>query len=231
MTVVRNVTAAATAAALLVACSDGARRAAPTPRPVPPSLRPAFEVPRSPGPPLRTPEPYVAKAGPDVTVTTSLRPHYWVSVGDRMTLTVTLRNHGAAVRVPVFAGFPTGNLVFTAVTSPPGNRESMTCGGDAPEATADPHAGRCGPDGGEVSVDLGAGESRTLTWVVELDEIVCAARGDFQTQFFAGVMGGVRRGFGTYQELVWVANDAEDYAAARAKHPPAPGHVTPVCPR
>lgn len=206
---------------LAAGCENGDTGAAPTTTLTPSPI--VAVTPRPPGPPTYYPLPHFQGPKPvDVTFSMSIAPYRGVTYGSR--LTVSLRYVNRERRsVVVSPNVQIGDQLIVNVVDAAGGEIGRVDNHDPATNGKYPFFVRS-VDFHDYRLKPG---STAIRVVLELTDVLCPGGGDFISEISGGVGRVIKRGSNGGRHLVWVENDAADYAARRLSEAPsntAPPH-------
>lgn len=187
---------------------------------------PVAVTPRPPGPPLYYPLPHFKGPDPvDVKFALSVTPYHGLTYGSRFTMVMTYTsNERRAVTINPNVGF--GDQIIVKVVDSGGGVIQRMDNHDT--ATGDEYPFiMTGVDFPNFKLEPGVTKVRVM---IEIVGVKCPGGGDFVTEVAGGVGRVVKRGSNGGRHLLWIENDARDYATKRVAEgtsDPVPPH--PVC--
>jgi hypothetical protein len=174
----------------------------------------ASVTPRPPGPPTYYPDPHYVGPNPvDASARVTATPYSGVTLGSRVTIVLTLTNPG---RVPVRGLSPRigfGGEVIATVVDAGGGTVQRIDNHDPTSNARHPYLATAV----EFALPALKPGTTSLKVVIEVVDVACPGGGDFITEVSGAIGHVVKPGRSTGgRHLVWVENDAIDYAKARA---------------
>ena len=206
-----RLTTALALAALTAGCGDSGNAAArrlptATPSPV------LAVTPRPPGPPTYYPLPHFTGPNPvDVKFGMSVAPYHGLTYNSRITVSLTYVSKERR-SVVVGPNMQFGDQLIVKVVDAGGGKVERVDNHDP--ATKDKYPFFVRSVNFE-HYNLRPGTT-TIRVVLELLDVLCPGGGDFISEISGGVGRVIKRGSNGGRHLVWVENDAADYASRRA---------------
>ncbi|MGH2829319.1 MAG: hypothetical protein ACRDJM_02435 [Actinomycetota bacterium] len=141
----------------------------------------------------------------------SVVPNTGLVVGSKITIELNFTSNGKAYDdLSAHVNMPDG-ILWRVDEKPPGAILTGASCSEAPEGVE-----RCGPNGVQLEgVHVDPGGSRTLNFVLTVQDMRCPGFGDFVTEIYSGHSGGVLSGPNSFLFWLLFENDWEDYVKAK----------------
>lgn len=187
-------------------------RSGPGPSALPTPTPAVTLTPRPPGPPVYHPLPHFQGPNPvDVKFAMNVAPYHGLTIGSRFTVVLTYTSKERRT-VVISPNIQIGNQLIVKVMDAAGGKVGRVDNHDPATNGKYPFYVRA-VDFENWKLKPGTTKIRV---VIELIDVMCPGGGDFISEVSGGVGRVIKRGSNGGRHLVWVENDAADYAKMRA---------------